>query len=98
MGIAVTPGQANSVPDVVTTSTTPEHENDARVIPGVPEYLARGLDLKRWWDEVERKGGPENQFPLERSFSRPTRSFGFYANAPVGSVTMPVMGNVQEMF
>ena len=70
------------------------------MLPRVPEYLARGLDLKRWWDEVERKGGPDQQqrFPLERSFNRPNRSFGFYGEAPVGGSMMPVMGNVQEMF
>lgn len=94
----MTAAQTNSIPETLAISSTPEQENDARVIPTVPKYLARGLDLKRWWDEVERKGGPENQFPLERSFSRPTRSFGFYDNAPVGGSTMPVMGNVQEMF
>lgn len=79
---------------------TPELEADARVLPRVSEYLAKGLDLKRWWDEVERNGGPEPQqrFPLERSFNRPNRSFGFYGEAPVGGSVMPVMGNVQEMF
>jgi hypothetical protein len=94
----MTAAPASSGSELATTAATPEQQTDAHVIPIVSEYLARGLDLKRWWDEVERKGGPENQFPLERSFSRPTRSFGFYGNAPVGSGTIPVMGNVQEMF
>jgi len=94
----MTAAPASSGPEAANTAATPEQQTDALVIPIVPDYLARGLDLKRWWDEVERKGGPENQFPLERSFSRPTRSFGFYGNAPVGSGNMPVMGNVQEMF
>jgi hypothetical protein len=77
---------------------TPELEEDSRVLPTVPEYLNRGLDLKRWWTEIERQGGPQVRFPLERSFNRATRSFGFYGEAPVGGATMPVMGNVQEMF
>jgi hypothetical protein len=77
---------------------TPEMQEDAHVLPSVPEYLARGLDLKRWWTEVERQGGPEQRFPLERSYNRATRSFGFYGEAPVGGSMMPVMGNVQEMF
>jgi hypothetical protein len=70
------------------------------VLPRVSEYLAKGLDLKRWWDEVERSGGPDERqrFPLERNFNRPNRSFGFYGEAPVGGAMMPVMGNVQEMF
>jgi hypothetical protein len=64
----------------------------------VSEYLAKGLDLKRWWDEIDSKGGPQQRFHLERSFNRPNRSFGFYGEAPVGGSMMPVMGNVQEMF
>jgi|SRR5579864_66431 len=73
-------------------------ETDAQVLPHVQEYLSRGLDLLHWWRGVESKGGPENRFPLERSFNRPNRSFGFYGEAPVSGSIMPVMGNVQEMF
>lgn len=79
-------------------SSTPDLETDARVLPRVSEYLSRGLDLKRWWDQVERNGGPAERFPLERTFNRPNRSYGFYGEAPVGGSMMPVMGNVQEMF
>lgn len=64
----------------------------------MPEYLSKGLDLKRWWTELEQNGGPKDRFPLVRHFNQPTRSFGFYADAPVGGTIMPVMGNVQEMF
>ena len=76
----------------------PEQQRDAQVLASVPEYLARGLALKRWWDEVERSGGPKTTFKLEQSFNRATRSYGFYGEAPVGGAIMPVMGNVQEMF
>jgi len=84
--------------ELVIPPFTPDLEHDSQVLPRVPEYLAKGLALRRWWAEVERKGGPENQFPLERSFNRPNRSFGFYGEAPVGGAMMPIMGNVQEMF
>jgi hypothetical protein len=47
---------------------------------------------------VEREGGPKEQFPLVRTFNQPTRSFGFYGEAPVDGRITPVMGNVQEMF
>lgn len=47
---------------------------------------------------MERNGGPKDQFPLTRNFDRPTRSYGFYGEAPLPGGTMPVMGNVQEMF
>lgn len=84
--------------NLVIPAVPPDLEQDAQVLPRVPEYLAKGLALRRWWAEVESRGGPENKFPLERSFNRPNRSFGFYADAPVGGSMMPVMGNVQEMF
>ena len=77
---------------------TPGSQADAEILSRVPEYLARGLALRRWWAEVERNGGPQDTFRLDRSFNRATRSFGFFAEAPVNGVMMPVMGNVQEMF
>ncbi|HET9284026.1 MAG TPA: hypothetical protein VFR24_18915 [Candidatus Angelobacter sp.] len=77
---------------------SPELQEDALVLPRVTTYLSRGIELLKWWREVESKGGPEIQFPIERSFNRPTRSFGFYGEAPVEGRMMPVMGNVQEMF
>lgn len=73
-------------------------EADERILPHVSEYLSRGLDLLYWWRKIESQGGPEQQFPIERSFNRPNRSFGFYGEAPVSGSMMPVMGNVQEMF
>jgi len=92
-------GEAPNVPPPATVAPTPaELDEDARVLDNVPLYLARGIDLKRWWDDVERAGGPHDRFPLERSFNRPTRSYGFFGEAPVGGGMMPVMGNVQEMF
>lgn len=80
------------------TPATPELQADAEVLPGLKEYLSRGLDLKRWWEDVERDGGPQTRFQLERSFNRATRSYGFYGEAPIDGVLTPVMGNVQEMF
>ena len=71
---------------------------DRLVLPYVSEYLSRGLDLRRWWAEIEQKGGPKSTFDIERSFNRATRSFGFFGEAPVDGKTMPVLGNVQEMF
>lgn len=81
-------------------ANTPELQEDAQVLPTVPEYLARGLDLRRWWADMESQGGPREQdrFPIERTINRPNRSFGFYGEAPVGGNIIPVMGDVQEMF
>src|SRR5947209_3442150 len=97
-GVQITSPRTITGPQGSARSSTPELDADAQVLPRVPEYLARGLDLKRWWDEVERNGGPAQRFPLERSFNRPNRSYGFYGEAPVRGSMMPVMGNVQEMY
>src|SRR5258708_283732 len=81
------------------TGHGPDLQRDALVMPAGREFLARGLALKKWWTEVEAgKAPPIRQFPIERSFNRPTRAFGFYGEAPVAGRMMPVMGNVQEMF
>lgn len=83
---------------------SPEMHRDALVLPTVPKYLARGVALLKWWREVDPsttwwfKPSQIQQFPLARSFNRPTRGFGFYGQAPVDGQIMPVMGNVQEMF
>jgi hypothetical protein len=88
---------ADTNPEVV-PAITPELQADLRVLPTIPEYLERGVALKRWWHEIEARGGPENKFSLTRNFNQPTRSYGFYAEAPVDNTMLPVMGNVQEMF
>jgi hypothetical protein len=86
------------------TAMPPELQQDAQVLASVPKYLSRGLALLKWWREVDPsttwwfKPSQIQQFPLARTFNRPTRSFGFYGEAPVEGQIMPVMGNVQEMF
>jgi hypothetical protein len=89
---------AHSPLDSSQASLTPDLERDALVLPRVPEYLARGLALKRWWSEIERDGGPKETFDIVRSFNQPTRSFGFFGEAPIDGKMTPVLGNVQEMF
>src|SRR5258708_18394438 len=79
------------------TDQGPDLQRDALVLPAVPEFLARGLALKKWWTEVEAgKAPPIRQFTIERSFNRPTRAFGFYGQAPGGGRIMLVMDNDQE--
>jgi len=103
MNVADNPGAATSPqirPNGETAATeaaahTPAHN---LVLPEVQEYLTRGLALRRWWDEIEKKGGPQNTFPIERSFNRPTRSFGFFDEVEVQGKMLPVLGDVQEMF
>ncbi len=46
-----------TVPDI-----PPDLEQDGLVLPRVSEYLAKGLALRRWWAELERRGGLKNSF------------------------------------
>jgi hypothetical protein len=89
------PDPPNALPTAQQTSV---NDPDSLVIPVAEEYLARGVALLRWWEGVERQGGPKQQFQLARSFNPPNRSFGFFDVATFEGRSLPVMGNVQEMF
>ena len=64
------------------------------VLEGAEAYLARGLALKRWWNQGAI---PSRRFPLARTFDQPERSFGFFGEVPVEDRDMPVMGNFQSL-
>lgn len=68
-------------------------------IPALADkYLARGLELKRWWERTAPGRRFAERFDLGRTFNEPTESFGFFDTAEVDGEAMPVMGNFQEMF
>jgi len=95
------PQPAAASSDLRISSIPPELEAEAQLLPSVPDYLARGLDLKRWWESAIGDDGDipdEKQFPLIRAYNRATRAYGFFGEAPVNGKVMRVMGNVQEMF
>lgn len=71
---------------------------DLAIVDRVEEYLARGLDLKRWWDRKSRTGGFEERFELAFTYNRPDVSYGFFDRAPVQGQEVPVLGNFQTMF
>jgi hypothetical protein len=71
---------------------------DRRIVERVEEYLARGLDLKRWWDRKSRTGRFEDRFELAFTHDRPDVSYGFFDRAPVQGRDVPVLGNYQTMF
>jgi hypothetical protein len=71
---------------------------DQRIVERVEDYLARGLDLKRWWDRKRQTGDFEDRFELAFTYNRPDVSYGFFDRAPVQGQAVPVMGNYQTMF
>ena len=72
-------------------------EYDRQIVAGVEESLARGIELKRWWERAEKAGSYRDQFPLQRAFNPARRSIGFFDEAGLSFGTIPVTGVVQEM-
>lgn len=74
--------------------------DDVDVLQAVEVALADGTELLRWWQAEDAAGYPDSEtFPEAFVFNRPLdKSFGFFGQAPVAGATLPVNGNVQEMF
>jgi hypothetical protein len=75
----------------------PASAPDPAVLDGAEVYLARGMALKRWWDQGGVDVPPSRKYPLTRTFNQPDASFGFFGQAPVEGRDMPVMGNFQSL-
>jgi len=60
--------------------------------------LAKGLDLKRWYQATLANDSWSNRFEESLVYRRAANSFGFFDEAPVGNANIPVMGNFQSMF
>lgn len=72
-------------------------KEDQAVLDVVEQYLAAGLALKRWWDDPGRDRRFDKRFAMERSLNRTANSYGFFGRATVQDMTVPLMGNVQDM-
>jgi hypothetical protein len=68
------------------------------VLDSAELYLARGLELKQWWERTHAADCFAQRFPLSTSYNRPDVSFGFFDVATVGGREMPVLGNFQTLF
>ena len=73
-------------------------DEERLLLDSVEEYLARGLDLLRWWETAAPAGSFAERFELGRTFNEPSQSFGFFDRAPVAGADLAIMGNFQEMF
>jgi hypothetical protein len=72
--------------------------DDQAILDRVERYLADGLALKRWWDAEGTAGRFDQRFELTRTLNRPSESFGFFSQTQVEGSSMPLMGNVQDLF
>ena len=73
-------------------------DRDRRIIDSVERFLADGLALKRWWERADFTNSYAERFPLNRTFNRPEDAYGFFDQVQLEHGTLPVMGNVQDMF
>lgn len=71
------------------------NEQERALLDSVDSYLARGVQLKRWWEQTREYA---ERFELGLTFNRPDTSFGFFDQTVVDGRPMAVMGNVQDMF
>lgn len=74
------------------------NEQDQTVLDSVEGFLADGLALKTWWEQVDATDGYKNRFPLVHTFRRPENTYGFLETASLGDRALPVMGVVDEVF
>ncbi|MGH9363307.1 MAG: hypothetical protein ACRD2T_15460, partial [Thermoanaerobaculia bacterium] len=86
------------IPPAVPVPERPSPEEAAAIIASIPTYLARGRDLKRWWETAGVERRFTDRFPLTRTFNEPDKGFGFFGEAPVDGRPLPIIGNFQAMF
>ncbi|HEX9941644.1 MAG TPA: hypothetical protein VGG03_06495, partial [Thermoanaerobaculia bacterium] len=79
-------------------SDTAFTQEELRIVERVETFLARGLDLKRWWDRTRVTGDFEDRFELAFTYNRPDVSYGFFDHALVQGQELPILGNYQTMF
>ena len=69
---------------------------DHVILRQVEPALATGLRLRQWWDETQ--GEELQRFELVRTIGKPDRGFSFFGAAPLDQSTLPVMGDLQNLF
>ncbi len=85
---------ATATPDRV----VPLSAEDRSIVDSAPEFLARGIVLRRWWEQTRARDSFACRFELARTFNPADTSFGFFDQVTAPGLGLPVMGNFQEMF
>jgi hypothetical protein len=72
--------------------------HDLKILGEVDRSLANGLELRAWWERTSVTGDFEQRFPTALTINRPDESFAYFDHATVGGKSIPIMGDMQEMF
>lgn len=82
-------------------ATSALDETDLAILGEVDSSLARGLQLKAWWDKTDAGRGDASSFPgsfpAALTFNRPDRSFAFLDQASVDGQMVPILGDMQDL-
>jgi len=70
---------------------------DRQIVAEADRTIARGVEVKKWFEGIDSSGAFAERFDVVRQFSQDVRSFGFFDVFPANGHREPVMGLVQEM-
>jgi hypothetical protein len=72
-------------------------KEDLALVCGAQRALDAGVELKRWWEDIDQRGAYEGKYAEARVYNRPEdHSFGFAEVAHLKNGDMKVIGNVQQ--
>ena len=71
---------------------------ERNILANVDECLAKGVRIMNWWEQADRTGSITDSFTLTKVANRPEHSVSFFAEVPLPSGTMPVMGDVPLVY
>jgi len=72
--------------------------DERNILANVDECLAKGVAIKDWWRRADATGSITDSFDLTRVANRPEKSQSFFAEVPLPSGTLPVMGDVPLVY
>lgn len=79
-------------------SGPPLRGSDRAIVAGARRALEVAVDLRRWWERVDRADAYTDRYTETFVFRRPEdTSFGFFEDAELMNGTLPIIGNVQRM-
>ncbi len=71
---------------------------ERKVLAHLHSSLSDGLQIFRWWQNVDATGRYADKYALMRQPDGPDTNFGFYDQVPLARGILPVAGVVQDMF